>query len=193
MIHGAALSPLAPKTRGAVVPRGHWADKDNIFTYEDVKFPYETVKPSEVMDKLKQGWTILDVRQPEQIERAQIHDAVEVPIYVTKNDMSPIGIYQEAVSFGLGGWWMGGRPMKENDDFVSQVQKNVGKSAPGIIAVCQSGLRSKQALKELHMAGYPHLALVKGGLNAVRHNELPCAEEGCRLDLAGSGNIAGML
>merc|ERR1719321_1260391 len=161
MIHGAALSPLAPKTRGAVVPRGHWADKDNIFTYEDVKFPYETVKPSEVMDKLKQGWTILDVRQPEQIERAQIHDAVEVPIYVTKNDMSPIGIYQEAVSFGLGGWWMGGRPMKENNDFVDQVQKNVGKSAPGIIAVCQTGLRSKQALKELHMAGYPHLALVK--------------------------------
>eukprot|EP00746_Dinoflagellata_sp_MGD_P155045 gnl/MRDRNA2_/MRDRNA2_85172_c0_seq1.p1 gnl/MRDRNA2_/MRDRNA2_85172_c0~~gnl/MRDRNA2_/MRDRNA2_85172_c0_seq1.p1 ORF type:complete len:280 (-),score=57.35 gnl/MRDRNA2_/MRDRNA2_85172_c0_seq1:342-1181(-) len=192
-IRGAAFIPSALKNRGAIISRGHWADKEVSFNYKDIKFQYETIKPSEVMDMLKQGWTLLDVRQPEQVERAEIHGAVEVPLFVLKDDFSsPIGIYQEMVAFGLGGWWMGGRPMKENKNFVRAVEHRIGKNAK-ILAVCQSGLRSKQALKELHLAGFKNLALVKGGLNAVRNNEIPCEEEGCRLDLAGSGSLAGML
>merc|ERR1712093_609993 len=100
-------------------------------------------------------------------------NAVEVPAYVLQNDFGPVGLYQEALSFGLGGWWMGGRPMKENHDFVNQVQKKVPKDAKGIIAACQTGLRSKQALKELHAAGYNRLALLKGGLDMVRNHEIP--------------------
>jgi len=193
-IRGAAFIPSAvQKSRGAVVPQAHWADKEITFNYENIKFPYEEVKPEEVENMLKQGWILLDVRQHEQVERAQIHNAVEVPLFVLKNDLqSPMGIYQEMVAYGLGGWWMGGRPMKENQNFVRNVQKTLGKNAK-ILAVCQTGLRSKQALKELHLAGFKNLALVKGGLNAVRNNEIPCEEEGCRLDLAGSGSLAGMI
>lgn len=192
-IRGAAFIPSAPNTRSAVVPGAHWADQDIKFNYQNIQFPYEIVKPSEVTQMLKEGWVLLDVRQQEQVERAQIHGAVEVPLFVLKNDFqSPLGIYQEMVAWGLGGWWMGGRPMKENQNFVRGVEHRIGKNAK-ILAVCQTGLRSKQALKELHLAGFKNLALVKGGLNAVRNNEIACEEEGCRLDLAGSGNLAGML
>jgi len=184
-------TPSTPQMRGAVVPKGF--GKEAAFHYEPMKFDYQEVPPADVDQLLNKGWVLLDVRQPEQVERAAIHGADQVPLYVLQNDFSPLGMYQEAVAFGLGGWWMGGRPMKENSDFVKEVQQKIGKGAPGIIAVCQSGLRSKQALKELHIAGYPNLALVKGGLNRVKHNELPCEVEGCRLDLAGSGNVAGAL
>jgi len=197
-IRGAAFIPSAvQKSRGAVVPQAHWTEKEISFNYENIQFPYEEVKPSEVMQMLKEGWILLDVRQQEQVERAQIHSAVEVPLYVLKDDMqSPMGIYQEMVAFGLGGWWMGGRPMKENQNFVRAVWRRLGKNAKRnakILVVCQTGLRSKQALKELHLAGFQNLALVKGGLNAVRNNEIPCEEEGCRLDMAGSGSLAGMI
>jgi len=176
---------------GDVVTRAK--DPEHQFHYKQLDFKYEEVPPAEVQQLIDQGWVLLDVREPTQVERAAIRGADQVPLYVLKNDFSPYGIYQEMASFGMGGWWMGGRPMKENHNFVREVESKIGKGAPGIIAVCQSGLRSKQALKELHLAGYPRLALVKGGLNRVRHNELPCEVEGCRLDLAGSGNVAGAL
>jgi rhodanese-related sulfurtransferase len=183
---------LSPKFRGAVVPRGHFANKDLTFNYKNINFPYEEVQPEDVRKMLKEGWIILDVREELQVERAKMQGAVEVPLYVLKNEMSPMGIYQEMISFGLGGWWMGGRPMKENHDFVSQVERRLNKNSK-ILAVCQGGLRAKQALKELHLAGFKNLAMVKGGLKMVRNDEIPCDEEGCRLDLAGSGNVAGML
>jgi rhodanese-related sulfurtransferase len=188
--HGTPFG-LTPKIRGAVVTRAK--DPEYQFHYKPLDFNYEEVPPAEVQQMIDQGWVLLDVREPDQVERAAIRGADEVPLYVLKNDFSPFGIYQELASFGMGGWWMGGRPMKENHNFVREVESKIGKGAPGIIAVCQSGLRSKQALKELHLAGYSRLALVKGGLNRVRHNELPCEVEGCRLDLAGSGNVAGVL
>jgi len=184
------LSGLNPKMRGAPVTR---ANDEYQFHYKPLDFSYQEVPPTEVQQLIDQGWVLLDVREPTQIERAAIRGADQVPLYVLKNDFSPYGLYQEMASFGMGGWWMGGRPMKENHDFVREVESKIGKGAPGIIAVCQGGLRSKQALKELHLAGYPRLAMVKGGLNMVRHQELPCEVEGCRLDLAGSGNVAGML
>merc|ERR1719321_973333 len=200
MTHGSAFGiPSTPQIRGAVVPQafsfGKQAAKEpeHTFHYGPVDFDYEEVPPTQVAELQAKGWVLLDVREEAQFERAAIRDADHVPLYVLKNDKSLWGLYQESLAWGLGGWWMGGRPMKENKDFVQEVQKKIGKQAPGIIAVCQSGLRSKQALKELHFAGYPNLKMVKGGLNMVRHNELPCEEEGCRLDLAGSGNVAGML
>lgn len=192
--HQPAPQGDSPSMRSSIVPQGHFTDNEHTFHYgHGVDFEYKEVAPSDVLQLMQEGWILLDVRQDEQVQRAEVAGAVEVPLYVLKNDKSLMGLYQESIAFGLGGWWMGGRPMKENVDFVRQVERKITKSAPGVIAVCQSGLRSKQALKELHAAGYQRLALVKGGLNAVRHNELPCVEEGCRLDLAGSGAVAGML
>lgn len=37
-----------------------------------------------------------------------------------------------------------------------------------IIVICQSGMRSKQAVKQLKRAGYTHVTEVSGGMNAWR-------------------------
>lgn len=192
-----------PRSRGAVaVPRAHFVDKDITFNYKsDVDFAYDEIPASDLQDMLDKGWVLLDVRNAEQVARAKVQGAVEVPAYVVSNDTSPFGLYQEAIAFGLGGWWAGTRAMKENPDFVPQVMQATAFKAPfpGIIAGCQTGLRSKQALKQLHLAGFkPRLALIKGGFDRVKSGEL-CSQDECivpqgaKIQLAGSGNIAGML
>jgi rhodanese-related sulfurtransferase len=203
--HSSKSTPLSPKfglgsgsglatSRGAVAPKGVF-DKDLKFTYTPVDFPHEEIKVSDVAQMVQDGWVLIDVRQPEQVARGEVQGAEEVPLYVLKNDFSPLGLYQEAAAFGLGGWWMGGRPMKENPDFVPQALQKINKNAPGVILFCQSGLRSEQALKELYLAGYQgKLALIKGGLEHVKPGDLPCVDdEYCDLAMAGSGNLAGML
>ncbi|MFP3895207.1 rhodanese-like domain-containing protein [Exiguobacterium indicum] len=37
-----------------------------------------------------------------------------------------------------------------------------------VIVICQSGMRSKQAVKVLKKAGYPNVTEVRGGMNAWR-------------------------
>lgn len=205
-----SVSPSAPKlglrsvlglprrSLGAVMVPQAEATPESTFTYADVPFQYDEVKASEVQEMMQKGWILLDVRPPEQTARGRVDFSTQVPLFVLKEDMSPYGLYQEAVAFGLGGWWMGGRPMKENANFVKQVMEKASKDSPGIIAICQTGLRSGQALKELHLAGYTRLALVPGGFDRVKPGEL-CDEDSCILPkganirLAGSGNVAGIL
>jgi rhodanese-related sulfurtransferase len=193
-----------PASRGSVaVPRAHFTDSETKFNYDSsVDFDYQEIPASDLQELLNRGWILLDVRPQEQVARAKVEGALEVPLYVTKNDFkSPLGLWQEACAWGAGGWWAGTRPMKENHDFVAQVMDKVSSKAPftGIIVGCQTGLRSKQALKELHLAGFqPKLALIKGGFDHAKPGELCSGDEcilphGASIQLAGSGNIAGML
>lgn len=185
---------IDPRTQRPVVAKGHFTDCELKFHYEPVKFDYKDIKAKDIAQLVNEGWTLLDVRAPEQIARAQVKGAVEVPLYVLKNDFGPLGIYQELSAFSMGGWWNGGRPMKENWDFVKQVKEKISPLSPGIIVACQTGLRSKQAMKELHLAGYPRLASLEGGFHKVKRGDLECADdEECELSLANSGNVAGML
>jgi rhodanese-related sulfurtransferase len=177
-----------------------WAQDHNKFHYEnDVKFDFEEIPASDLEDLQRQGWVFLDVRAPDQVHRAKVLGALEVPLYVLANDKSLYGIYQELAAFGLGGWWGGGRPMRENLHFTSQVMAKVTRDTPGIIVGCQTGLRSRQAMKELHLAGFrPKMKTIKGGFERVKPGEL-CSEDSCivpqgaKIQLAGSGNIAAML
>lgn len=185
---------IDPRSQRPVITKGHFTDCEVKFHYDPVKFDYKNIKAKDVADLVNEGWTLLDVRAPEQIARATVKGAVQVPLYVLKNDFGPLGIYQEMVAFGFGGWWNGGRPMKENWDFVKQVKEKISPLSPGIIVACQSGLRAKQAMKELHLAGFSKLATLEGGFNNLKPGQLPCADdEECDLHLANSGNVAGML
>lgn len=215
---GASMHPSAPQSATFTSPKGavpkfglgsglvrrsfaarhHGKDEEHQFHYGPVDVDYDELSVPEVANLMNQGWTLLDVRSPDQTARAAVKGSVEVPLFIQKhssvNDLSPLGLYQEALNFGLGGWWMGSRPMKENHDFVRQVEQVVGKDSPGVILACQSGLRSKQAMKELHVAGYPRMVMLKGGFNKVKPGDLPCvSDEYCDLSLANSGSIAGML
>ena len=55
--------------------------------------------------------------------------AVEVPLFVVDDDMSPAGLLKKWSNFGMGGWWLGGSHMKPNTAFMSEVQ--VGRPPAG--------------------------------------------------------------
>eukprot|EP00747_Dinoflagellata_sp_TGD_P111151 gnl/TRDRNA2_/TRDRNA2_171148_c0_seq1.p1 gnl/TRDRNA2_/TRDRNA2_171148_c0~~gnl/TRDRNA2_/TRDRNA2_171148_c0_seq1.p1 ORF type:complete len:284 (+),score=62.81 gnl/TRDRNA2_/TRDRNA2_171148_c0_seq1:85-936(+) len=189
-------APLVAKSTGSD-EQGKATKKDFLgteygFEYGHVDMTYEEIPTSELVKMMNNGWTLLDVRPEEQIERAAVKGAVQVPLFVLANDKSPIGIYKEISAFGMGGWWMGGRPMKENSDFVKDVMAKIPKDAAVIVA-CQSGLRAKQAMKQLTLAGYTKLAWLIGGYSNIKPGEAPVEPEGANLRTAGSGNIAGML
>lgn len=159
----------------------------------DNGWTYDELNAGEVNQKMKEGWTVLDVRNEEQVERAAVKGAVHVPLFVTQDDKSPYGLYREALVFGLGGWWMGARPTVENPDFLNQVKKMIPENGPGVVVICQSGLRSRQAVQVMHNAGYQNLALLEEGLNNVKKDALPTVPEGANLRTAGAGSIAGKL
>jgi rhodanese-related sulfurtransferase len=205
--HGGLRGSLAV-ARGNTQPQG-WNvfghlntihDRDNKFHYaNDVDLTYEEIPAGELEKLKRQGWVLLDVRAADQVARAKVQDAVNVPVFLLRNDTSPYGLYLEANAWALGGWWTGAKATTENPNFVQEVMKKVTPNTPGVIIGCQTGLRSKQAMKELHLAGFqPKLAMIKGGFDRVKAGEL-CSEDECilpqgaKIHLAGSGNVAGML
>ena len=118
------------------------------------------------------GWVLLDVRPPQEIEKAQLLNAVEVPLFIVEDDSSIGTLIKQATALGMGGWWLGGAHMKANPNFLNEVQAKIPKDAKGVIVVCQKGLRSLTASEQLARAGYGAVAWVNGGLDTARPGDL---------------------
>ncbi len=70
---------------------------------------------------MQDGWVMLDVRPPNEVERVAIEGAIAVPLFVP-DPARDLGAFIKAASaFGLGGWWLGGTHMVPNSDFMKQV------------------------------------------------------------------------
>ena len=74
---------------------------------------------------LSEGWTILDVRPPNETKKAHVKEAVEVPLFVPDNSLDPSSLLKQMSAFGMGGWWLGGVHMKPNTNFMATVQQKV--------------------------------------------------------------------
>jgi rhodanese-related sulfurtransferase len=142
-------------------------------------------------EMLKEGWVLLDVRPQEEIAKAKVVGAVEVPLFVKDDDMSPAGLLKQASNFGMGGWWLGGQHMKPNTAFLSEVQASIPKDASVIVA-CQKGLRSLAACEQLSRAGYGPLAWINGGYDTAQPGDLP-TKDGVDVRLGGVGGLSGAL
>lgn len=146
------------------------------------------VTPAEAGQMLKEGWTLLDVRPPEEIAKAKVEGAVEVPLFVNDPDRSLGGLVKQATAFGMGGWWLGGSHMILNQSFLGEVQARIPKDAKVVIG-CQKGLRSLTAAEQLGLAGYPKLAWVTGGFDTAAKGDLP-VQGGKDIRLAGIGGLS---
>ncbi|PSC76673.1 H(+) hexose cotransporter 2 [Micractinium conductrix] len=142
-------------------------------------------------EMIKEGWTVLDVRPPNEIEQAKLLGAVEVPLFVADDDMSPAGLLKKWSNFGMGGWWLGGTHMKPNVAFMSEVQASIPKDA-NVIVACQKGLRSLAACEQLSRAGYGPLAWINGGYDTATPGDLP-TKDGVDIRLGGVGGLSGLL
>lgn len=135
------------------------------------------------------GWVLLDTRPPNEIEKARLQGAVEVPLFVVDDEASVSSLIKRATALGMGGWWLGGSHMKPNVNFLSDVQARVAKDAPGVVVVCQKGLRSLTAAEQLARAGYPSLAWINGGLDTARAGDLDTVD-GVDIRYGGIGGLS---
>lgn len=119
------------------------------------------------------GWILLDVRPPTEIAKAELKNAVEIPLFVVDDDPGLSTLIKQATAFGMGGWWLGGAHMKPNPSFNADVQSKVPRDAKGVMVVCQKGLRSLAACEQLARMGYKNLGWINGGLDMVKPGELP--------------------
>lgn len=140
---------------------------------------------------VKDGWVLLDVRPPNETEKAGVDGAVHVPLYLQEDWDGLDKLIKHSTAIGMGGWWLGGVHMIPNPNFMMEVQTRIPKDAK-IIVACQKGLRSLQAAEMLSRAGYSTLAWVNGGLDTAKKEDLPVvgADD---LRYAGIGGLSELL
>ncbi|KAF6254465.1 Rhodanese-like domain-containing protein [Scenedesmus sp. NREL 46B-D3] len=127
-------------------------------------------------EMMQQGWALLDIRPPGETQKVGIVGAVTVPLYVEDPSNSFASLLKKSATIGTGGWWLGGTHMIPNDDFLAQVQAQIPKDTPVVVA-CQKGLRSLAAAEQLSRAGYSKLAWINGGFDTARPGDLPTTND----------------
>jgi hypothetical protein len=70
---------------------------------------------------MQQGWALLDIRPPGEVQKVGIIGAVTVPLYVEDPSNSFSSLLKKSATIGTGGWWLGGTHMIPNNDFLAQV------------------------------------------------------------------------
>lgn len=85
----------------------------------------KNVMAKDLKDYTDEGWTILDVRPPNETRKVHVADSVEVPLFVPDTSLDPSSLLKQMSAFGLGGWWLGGTHMKANNGFLADVQAKV--------------------------------------------------------------------
>lgn len=149
------------------------------------------VSAAQAADLVKDGWVLLDVRPPEEIAKAGVKGAVEVPLFVVEESNDITSLLKKSSAFGMGGWWLGGTHMKANDSFLRDVSRKVPKDGKVIVA-CQKGLRSLAAAEQLSRAGYGTLAWINGGLDTAGIDTLETTN-GKDLRYGGVGGVSQLL
>eukprot|EP00245_Coleochaete_scutata_P017861 TRINITY_DN8_c0_g1_i1.p1 TRINITY_DN8_c0_g1~~TRINITY_DN8_c0_g1_i1.p1 ORF type:complete len:263 (+),score=50.12 TRINITY_DN8_c0_g1_i1:64-852(+) len=127
---------------------------------------------------VEDGYTILDVRDNSQYNRSFIPSCVHVPMYVDNNDMDPGALLNRALHNGFAGFLFGIPYLKQNPDFVSEVQAKVGGKDAKLVVVCQQGMRSGTAVRMLESSGFEDIAYLALGLDSVPPGVFP--KEGAR-------------
>eukprot|EP00271_Cylindrocystis_brebissonii_P014288 TRINITY_DN355_c0_g1_i1.p1 TRINITY_DN355_c0_g1~~TRINITY_DN355_c0_g1_i1.p1 ORF type:complete len:258 (+),score=36.63 TRINITY_DN355_c0_g1_i1:254-1027(+) len=138
-------------------------------------------------------WRLLDVRPSWERERSFIDGSVHVPLFIEDDGTDVLTLLRKQIQFGFGGWWLGQRLTKRNEDFVQQVRGLVPSLETPILVACGEGLRSLLAIDELYEEGYSNLAWLAGGLNNAREGDFAGVEGETLLQFATAGGVQGIL
>ncbi|XP_041028506.1 rhodanese-like domain-containing protein 9, chloroplastic [Juglans microcarpa x Juglans regia] len=112
-------------------------------------------------------YTILDVRDKSQYDRAHIKSCYHVPLFIENQDNDFGTILKRTVHNNFSGLFFGLPFTKLNPDFVQSVKSQFSPGSK-LLLVCQEGLRSAVAAKELEQAGFQNIACITSGLQAVK-------------------------
>ncbi|KAF5938210.1 hypothetical protein HYC85_025716 [Camellia sinensis] len=121
-----------------------------------------------------EGYSILDVRDKRQYDRAHIKSCYHVPIFIENNDNDLGTIIKRTVHNNFSGLFFGLAFTKSNPDFVQSVKSQFSPDSK-LLLVCQEGLRSAGAANKLEAAGFQNIACITSGLQSgkTRSNPIP--------------------
>jgi rhodanese-related sulfurtransferase len=142
-----------------------------------------------------QPWVFLDVRPPFEQQKVAVEGAAAVPLFLEDPEADTLpGMVKAMTAFGMGGWWLGGKHLVPNPDFLEQAAAALpaDKQSARVVVACQKGLRSLAACEQLVRAGYPHVAWISGGLDSSAPGDVPTAE-GKDVRYAGIGGLSEMM
>ncbi|KAK4281830.1 hypothetical protein QN277_013279 [Acacia crassicarpa] len=114
-----------------------------------------------------EGYTILDVRDKTQFDRAHIKSCYHVPLFVENKDNDPGTIIKRTLHNNFSGLFFGLPFTKLNADFVQSVKSQLSPESK-ILVVCQEGLRSAAAANKLEQSGFSNIACITSGLQTVK-------------------------
>lgn len=114
----------------------------------------------------EEGYTVLDIRDRTQYEKAHIVPSTHIPVYIENTDNDINTIINRTLHNNFSGLFYGLAFTKPNPDFMSSVEKKFSKDSK-LLLVCQEGLRSGAAADKLERAGFQNLAYISSGLQKV--------------------------
>ncbi|KAK3026782.1 hypothetical protein RJ639_040260 [Escallonia herrerae] len=113
------------------------------------------------------GFTILDVRDNTQYNRAHIKECHHVPLFIENKDNDIGTIVYRQLHNNFSGLFYGLPFTKPNPDFVRSIKSQFSPESK-LLLVCQEGLRSAGAATKLEEAGFQNIACITSGLQSVK-------------------------
>ncbi|XP_058207607.1 rhodanese-like domain-containing protein 9, chloroplastic [Rhododendron vialii] len=113
------------------------------------------------------GFTVLDIRDAKQFDRAHIKSSHHVPLFIENKDNDLGTIIKRQAHNNFAGLFYGLAFTKLNPDFVESVKSKFSPESK-LLLVCQEGLRSTSAAQKLEEAGFKNVACVTSGLQSVK-------------------------
>ncbi|KAB2631415.1 rhodanese-like domain-containing protein 9 [Pyrus ussuriensis x Pyrus communis] len=114
-----------------------------------------------------EGYTVIDVRDKSQYERAHIKSCHHMPLFIENQDNDFGTIIKRTLHNNFSGLFYGLPFTKPNPEFVESV-KNRFSPESKLLLVCQEGLRSTAAADKLEQAGFENIACMTSGLQSVK-------------------------
>ncbi|KAM7505525.1 hypothetical protein LguiB_004429 [Lonicera macranthoides] len=114
-----------------------------------------------------EGYTVLDIRDKTQYNRAHIKACHHVPLFIENEDNDLGTIVKRQLHNNFSGLFYGLPFTKPNPDFVQSVKSKFSPESK-LLLVCQEGLRSAGAANKLEEAGFQNIACITSGLQSVK-------------------------
>ncbi|XP_020589418.1 rhodanese-like domain-containing protein 9, chloroplastic [Phalaenopsis equestris] len=115
----------------------------------------------------EEGYSILDIRDKTQYDRAHINSCRHIPLFIENNDNDIGTIVKRTIHNNFVGILFGLPFTKLNPEFVEAV-KSQFPSDSKLLVVCQEGLRSAVAASKLESEGFQYISCITSGLQSLK-------------------------
>ncbi|KAK9921744.1 hypothetical protein M0R45_030241 [Rubus argutus] len=119
------------------------------------------VNAEEAKELIAEGYTVIDVRDKSQYNRAHIKSCYHVPLFIENQDNDLGTIIKRTVHNNFSGLFFGLPFTKPNPEFVQSVKGQFSPQSK-LLLVCQEGL------SKLEQAGFQDIACITSGLQNVQ-------------------------